>query len=110
VEYLAFRDGGYALHSQEHAALVNRLYQALLRREADPTGLTTWTDFLDAGGTGEHAQLESDALQDEPQFGIGGEGWQAAAQETDGQLQPQAAKHHQKRRGEEIGRKQAPSA
>jgi hypothetical protein len=53
VEYLAFRDGGFALHSHEHAALVNRLYHALLLREADPTGLTTWTDFLDAGGTGE---------------------------------------------------------
>lgn len=52
VEYLAFRDGGFALHSQENAALVDRLYQALLLREADPTGLTTWTNFLDAGGTG----------------------------------------------------------
>ncbi len=53
VEHLGFRDGGFALHSQEHAALVDRLYQALLQRPADPTGLTTWTEFLDAGATGE---------------------------------------------------------
>lgn len=53
VEFLRLRDGGFALHSHEHAALVERLYQALLLRAADPTGLTTWTDFLEAGGSGE---------------------------------------------------------
>lgn len=53
VEYLRFRDGGFALHQQENAALVERLYQALLLRAADATGLTTWTRFLDTGGTGE---------------------------------------------------------
>lgn len=53
MEYLRFRDGGFALHRHENAALVDRLYQALLLREADPTGLATWTRFLEGGGTGE---------------------------------------------------------
>lgn len=53
IEFLRLRDGGFALHSHEPAALVERLYQALLLRAADPTGLTTWTAFLEAGGSGE---------------------------------------------------------
>jgi len=52
MEHLGFRDGAFALDSLGHAALIERLYQALLLRPADPTGLTTWTDFLEAGGTG----------------------------------------------------------
>lgn len=51
VERLQFRDGAWALTSSEPAAVVDRLYQALLERPADPSGLMTWTAFLEEGGT-----------------------------------------------------------
>jgi len=51
VERLQFRDGTWALTTSEPAAVVDRLYQALLERPADPSGLMTWTAFLEKGGT-----------------------------------------------------------
>jgi Ca2+-binding RTX toxin-like protein len=53
VERLQFRDGTWALTTSEPAAVVDRLYQALLERPADPSGLMTWTAFLEAGATPE---------------------------------------------------------
>ena len=53
IERLLFRDGHWALTTDEPAALVDRLYHAVLERAADPLGLTTWTAFLDAGHGGE---------------------------------------------------------
>jgi hypothetical protein len=43
IERLDFRDGDWALSSAHPAWQVERLYQALLGRAADPQGLATWT-------------------------------------------------------------------
>jgi hypothetical protein len=51
VERLAFRDGHWALTAEDPAWQVERLYQALLGRAADPQGLATWTAFLERGAT-----------------------------------------------------------
>lgn len=67
VERLAFRDGVFALTSQEPAAVVDGLYRAILLRPADPTGLTTWTAFLEAGASG--AQLAERIIASE-EFGL----------------------------------------
>ncbi|MFN3448701.1 MAG: DUF4214 domain-containing protein [Roseococcus sp.] len=53
VERLAFRDGFWGLTTADAAWQVERLYQALLGRAADPQGLAGWTAFLDRGGTAE---------------------------------------------------------
>lgn len=81
VERLAFRDGVLALTAEEPAALVDRLYRAILLRPADPTGLTTWTDFLERGATGA-ALVERIIASDEFRllFGPGPEAAEAARQ------------------------------
>jgi hypothetical protein len=51
IERIAFRDGYWALTAADPAWQVERLYQALLGRAADPQGLATWTAFLERGAT-----------------------------------------------------------
>jgi hypothetical protein len=38
-------------HSQESQANINRIYQEILGRHADPGGMTTWTNNLANGWT-----------------------------------------------------------
>lgn len=51
VERLDFRDGDWVFTTADPAWLVERLYQALLARSADPQGLATWTAYLQRGAT-----------------------------------------------------------
>jgi hypothetical protein len=46
--------------AEYHALVVNQLYQQVLGRAADATGLSTWTNFLANGGTSD--QLEENLL------------------------------------------------
>ncbi|MCU0944241.1 MAG: DUF4214 domain-containing protein [Rubritepida sp.] len=91
IERLVFRDGAWALTADTPAALVDRLYQAILLRPADPTGLSTWTAFLE-GGAGGAALVERIIGSDEFRllFGASAAAEEAARQRAAPALAPGA--------------------